>query len=120
MSGALLLATIAAFDLICVGTSTQTKNGVEQRPAPLESRLRIDLDADRWCGGPCDETAHFEKIEERKLTFFDQNIGSFVNTLTINRESGAYFFYRLSGRDAEIATAHCERAPFSGFPARKF
>lgn len=122
---ALALQGAAAFNLICTGTYTSG----ELLARPEETRqvqvtLRVDLARGRWCGGTCETTAPIHRVTDTQITFrYEDNRRLDTDTITtVNRESGEYFDRErfLSFNRYSMTMGTCERAPFTGFPARRF
>lgn len=123
--GALQVA--ATFNLICTGTSTHGKlfdfKAAKANERPFKKELRVDLVRMRWCLGECTTTTPIVSVSDTKIVFEAEDDGGFDTVHMVNRESGTYG-YRM--RDMNIGylmmmeTGSCERAPFTGFPHRKF
>lgn len=111
-----------AFNLVCAGMMMPLDRSAA--PEPINFELRIDLDAKRWCRGDCSETIPIQAVGETVILLEAYELGALFISTTVNRESGNYESKSeasIGGRPAGNAIfATCERAPFTGFPARKF
>jgi hypothetical protein len=121
---ALLLALAAAapqpqhFDLVCTGTP-QADGALVWEGVDL--KLRIDLDARKWCEGDCKVINDVADVQpavlwlEKESTI--EEARGLVHFRIVDRETGEYTRVRESREFARIAQkASCNRAPFSGFP----
>ncbi len=113
-------AAPAPFNLDCSGTIQTTVGNIKEQPVPQKYELRVDLAAHRWCGGECRETHSLESVEPRELIMVNQRDGPNSTYMTVNRESGAYYYSRVAANSSTVAKMQCERQPFTGFPERKF
>ena len=124
------MTTIAAttalvFNLICTGTTHIGKFMGEDQVVQFNEILRVDLDRKRWCKEKCTETRPIFEVTPERIKF-EQDIRSDMDdTLSfVNRENGVFGFRdrRWVGSDMFVTytQATCKRAPFTGFPARKF
>lgn len=120
-----MLAVAAAFNLVCTGT-TYIGAGMtalkKENQSAYSATFRIDLDAERWCSGECTTTEHIYAIGQTKIMLKleqDEKIGS-ESFISLNREDGS-ILDRTKVNDFMIMNmGKCERAPFTGFPTRKF
>ena len=122
MSVAGIIAAAAAFNLICSGTqmtNTGQPGSVEQEPFTVV--YRIDLEERRWCIAGCTETQLLQSVGETEIVFKrrETQTGDFFD-MSVNRESGDYVSLIKFGSRNVIRTGNCKRAPFTGFPSRKF
>jgi hypothetical protein len=119
---------VAAFNLVCTGTgvtglfqpgSVQIQQKKEE---PFTAILRVDLDSKRWCSGECETTQPIFSVEPTRIIFRkDSDSDLQADTITFaNRESGYYFDRNRVGQFLSMNIGSCEKAPFSGFPERKF
>lgn len=124
--------TVAAFNLVCTGTYTSGQfmgRTEERRPAAIV--FRVDLDSGRWCSGDCTTTASIQRVSETQIVFrqrgdiMHSQSGDMTDEGTIvNRENGELLdrerYWLGNQMRYRMITGTCERAPFSGFPARRF
>ena len=122
---ALALQAVAAFNLVCTGTMIMGSAAHEYEP--LEGRftttIRVDLTSRRWCDGECRETAPLVRVTPTEIVFAELRPGGGSpsgGTHSVNRESGAYLYASRAGPVFLSHTGTCRRAPFTGFPARRF
>lgn len=127
MSAAIALATLMAwspqFDLVCSG-STRTDGG---EPRPTERRIRVDLDAGRWCQEECDRTWPIADAAQDVLVFDQEGQGDSaarrVALHRVSRVTGAWYSSvstRAPIRMLVVTEGTCEPAAFSGFPQPRF
>jgi hypothetical protein len=116
-----ILQAAVAFNLVCSVTSVS-----EGRSTPATIVYRVDLDASRYCTDDCRQTLSLARTTESDIVFQDgpSPYTGLLNHTRVSRESGNYFS-RISGSMGSIemlivTTGSCERAPFTGFPARQF
>jgi len=119
-------AAAAVFNLVCTGT---TFIGVgldaikKQNQTPYSETFRVDLNAERWCYGKCETTAHIYRVSPTMIMLKleqDEKIGS-ESFISLNREDGSIIDRtRGIGTFIVMNTGKCQPAPFTGFPARKF
>jgi hypothetical protein len=131
----LLAATMTAnptatnqFDLVCPGNQVSGLRsagalGLQgQKAEKVTLYFRVDISAKRWCGGDCLKTADINEVTDRTIMLVrdkDEQIG-FVSELGMNREDGSFIKRTIVGDFVAVTTGTCERATFSGFPARRF
>lgn len=126
MPGHVALAAAAAFNLICSGTTHSSKGFAENYPdAPFNEVYRVNLTSKRWCSRECTETQPIFEVTPERIVFEQDIRGDYDDTgRFVNRENGVYAYRdrRLIGSDIFLTWTRgsCKRAPFSGFPARKF
>lgn len=125
---AAVVAATAAFNLVCSGTFVvgSMNDIVTQKKTPTEVVYRIDLNEGRFCTGNCANTSPIYRVTDTQIIFEaseDKDAGS--DTLEmVNRESGQYLnrlrFLDLTTPTIIMTQGVCEKAPFTGFPVRKF
>lgn len=118
-------AAVAAFNLICSGTTEKTDfNG--SRSEPYSVTYRVDTSAKLWCIDDEEGCKTPEKLADLSATFI-----KFIDSTTdtprqyfryvdqVNRESGRHQSLTTSGRGAMIRIVtqegRCQPAAFSGF-----
>lgn len=121
------LAVAATFNLVCTGTKTigELTKFTNDHP-PFTRTLRVDLDNMRWCEDECNSTKPIKGLidnlivldlkEDPGKSVFDANDA----VVQVNRESGEYLDRVRTSGFVFMYTGHCEKAPFTGFPAFKF
>lgn len=123
---ALALQGAAAFNLVCTGTHTWgemfKKPLVENR---VQVTYRVDLDRGRWCSGKCETTAPLYGVTDTQIIFrLSEDKDAGADSITrVSRESGEYFNrdrWLLGDGLVSMTIGACERAPFTGFPAKRF
>jgi hypothetical protein len=133
-----LLLTIAAlvangavqpqqFDLVCTG---QQRFDISDPFKPASFRLRVDLDARKWCEDAppeihaelCSVLHDVAEVQPSFIAFdpdqtAEQQSMGIVRTHYVDRTTGEYVHYVHDRGPGMIEVkAHCEPAPFSGFP----
>jgi hypothetical protein len=101
---------LAAFDLSCVGTQSVLGQGYS---SSYQARLRIDLEAMRWCEGECAQARRIEQYNDDTLLLSP--------TLSVDRDSGVMTSVNPTGaaQRTYLMRAQCSTAPFSGFPGKR-
>ncbi|WP_411341377.1 hypothetical protein V6U71_05925 [Sphingopyxis sp. J-6] len=118
-----MLAAIAAFNLICSGTSTAGAILDLDKPrSAVQLVLRIDLEKNRWCSGDCSTTSEIQDVRETKIIFRMSEDDQGDDLFYVDRETGDFLDRKRSFAINWIilAQGNCEKAAFTGFPARKF
>lgn len=134
MLALLLAAQVAsAFNMDCVGRAQ-----VIEVTGPLQAKTtsdvaysvtyRVDLETGKWCAGPCEMTFPLKSVTESYITFsaHDTSSGALIidDETNVQRETGAYIartrFGTVELMTVTLIKAACNRAPFTGFPAKKF
>lgn len=118
MAASLALASAAAFNLVCLQTTLDGK-AVKRDPVVY----RVDMDAGRYCSDECLESEEIDKVTDLELFLMLKTTGRIQFLLRVNRESGNYVFrVEVGPNDPKpiVAEGHCEAAPFTGLPTRKF
>jgi hypothetical protein len=116
----------ATFNLVCTGTdSTWTRQGLgmkDKTEKPFAITYRVDLGSKRFCSGDCTLTKALVEVAETTITFEkDETPAILADTVAmVQRETGRYIYRARFGDFINLREATCERAPFSGFPTRKF
>lgn len=114
------IAFVAAFDLVCAGTTSILSDTAALQKQQLNVHFRIDLDAGRWCEGECKETNLLVAVTDTKIVLENIRNSDVLEMRQISRESGKLSGYGFFGPTSFAEDANCERAEFSGFPAKKF
>lgn len=122
----LLASTAALFNLVCTGTQfiggpADIWAGKNKTPYSVE--YRIDLKAERWCFGNCASTRPIHRVDSTQIVFEMSEDSTGDNLVVVNRESGAFLDrQRFLGAEGYTSMRYgtCVRAPFKGFPARRF
>lgn len=126
---ALAMQAIAAFNLVCTGTSFWGETRPLQMPEnrePFRAVIRVDLEAGRWCIDQCETTMPLRSVSNTEIVFRASEDSAGDTLMTANRESGEFLDrMRLIGAGSTgmyitMRTGICERAPFTGFPQRRF
>ena len=123
MTGAAALLAAATFNLVCTGATT---NGpmfdINAKGSPVRTVIRVDLDSGRWCSGDCATTSEINEIQETSIIFRAKEDERGDDFFAVNRESGKFIdrtrSFSINWSTLTIGT--CEKAPFTGFPARRF
>jgi hypothetical protein len=118
-----LAAAVAAFNLICTGTTTSGELLDLGKPkTPVTVILRVDLGANRWCSGDCKSTAEIKEVRENSIIFRMGEDDNGDDFFYVNRETGELFDRTRSFtlKWITLTQGNCEKAPFTGFPVRKF
>lgn len=117
-----LIAAVAAFNLICNGT-TFVGDMKKENQSAYSQTFRIDLEVGRWCSGACETTDTIARISDTQivLKLEREDEPHFESFILLNREDGSIldrtkFDYQL----LIMSSGKCKRGPFTGFPARKF
>lgn len=124
----ILAAAALGFNLVCSGTQW---TGVEadrvisskEKGEAFTDIYRVDLERGRWCFGQCTTSQPITKITDNELTLAQEGSGppvSGATMISVNRETGYLVHLVFIGGYRFKRNAVCERAPLSGFPARKF
>jgi hypothetical protein len=117
---ALATAVLMAFNLVCLGTETTTHDG-KKEALPYSETFGVDLASRRFCFSLCGKTFEIAKIEDTMITLVNNSDDmGFANYQIVDRETGL-FQQILTGGSYKISKiGRCERAPFTGFPVKKF
>lgn len=111
------------FDLVCTGEYTsKLSSDAKQDRGKTQLRLRVSLDLGRWCADECKETKPLVAVTDGEIVFersADREIDAY-DDVRVNRETGAYTSHHRINETEQDATEACVKAPFSGFPGRKF
>lgn len=118
-----LLQSPSQFDLVCTGHTTR---GAERGKA-FSERIRVDLEAERWCKDDCDRPVDFFEVTPSVLTLERTEPAPrglrITSWTTIDRTTGAYQqFTSIIGAAAQVSQVEgqCVREAFSGMPAPRF
>lgn len=116
--------TATQFDLVCSGTRQSSINGPVE---PHEYRLRIDLEAERWCWNECPRTMPIVEIAPDQLTLLSERVDTdrtrSTHENTVSRVTGEHRAIWIESRPFPTfveTKGQCEAADFSGFPAARF
>jgi hypothetical protein len=127
MPVSLLVQSLIAFNLACTGSSVSVHGGrIHGELRPMSVVFRIDLDANRFCSDVCAETQPIASVTYGDIVLQDEieKVSGEVIYRTVSRESGRYYAQRKTGVGRKlkrvVMVGNCERAPFTGFPERKF
>lgn len=89
----------------------------------MDDRLRVDLDAMKWCMGDCKIIRDIAAVQPSLLWLekpSEYEIASeIVHFRVVDRESGEYKYINETRFGRTAAKGHCDRADFSGFPKVK-
>ena len=128
MTATFAITTLAAFNLICAGTTQKTLTVLPPEGASQYTEtFRINLDDGRWCKGGCAETQPIVETSDTEIVLsrLSDNRGQALET--INRESGRHSYFIRIENFANSGVpmirsqkGECQMHPFTGFPARKF
>lgn len=113
---------VMAFNLICSGTSTRFNPDEGEIRTNFTLVIRVDLESSRWCHSDCEETIPIANVTATTIQFQDFRSGDLPITISqsVNRESGNYQMVLRAVDGGVVRSGRCERAPFTGFPARRF
>ena len=121
-----IVATVAAFNLICTGTTflgSGTDALKKENQFAYSETFRVDLHSGRWCSGNCATTSPIYSVDPTKIMLKleeDKTMG-WESFILLNREDGSILDRtKMGGELMAMSTGNCERAPFTGFPARRF
>lgn len=126
---ALALQAAMAFNLVCTGTyylGEMRGLGLPEDRQPFRAIIRVDLRSQRWCIDDCQTTSRLLRVSDTLIVFHASEDSAGDNVMTANRENGAFLDrMRLNAQGSASAfismrTGTCERAPFTGFPQRRF
>ncbi|WP_313536473.1 hypothetical protein [Sphingomonas sp.] len=119
------LQAVAAFNLVCTGNSVSGRIDdfkTFEAKSPFKREIRVDLERMRWCDDECTATRPIKSFTETGIVFDLKEEAGLETWHMVNRESGSYIL-RVRGSEinyVRMDTGSCERAPFTGFPTRKF
>ena len=123
-----VLATVAAFNMICSGTEVFSLAPVER---PYDASYRIDLARGQWCEGGCDTACPIASVAGDRIVLRDGPPprsatdrrairGGLWQTVEIDRASGALFDERTNGATAVVIRTtrrgQCRETDFTGLP----
>jgi hypothetical protein len=120
MTATTLFAVAAAFNLVCTGTHVQTKNSSVVPDAPFSHTYRVDLNNGRYCLATCEQTHPIFQTTDTKIIFTRLEQDSILIEVSVSRETGFYNAISNSPSGSGWSQGTCTKAPFTGFPARKF
>ena len=121
-----LLAAAATFNLTCAGT-VETTTILGTRTGPYSYTYRIDLDAQKWCNGDCEEINPIYSVQPDAIMLENVNTASPTEEERvvdiIDRKTGEHSLWsinkNLSNPRYTILMKHkgtCEKSAFTGFP----
>ena len=118
-------AALAAFNLVCTGTTTvgSVTNGPSREgQSSFALVYRIDLVSKRWCVGKCDSTNPIFSIDDTTiiLDYRQNDAKTSEKIIGLGREDGSLTYADREDDIMITGQGKCERAPFAGFPAKKF
>lgn len=121
------LQTVAAFNLVCTGTYQHVPVASLPMPPPAGGTpftiiYRVDLESRRYCADTCTTTEALASVTDTMITFRLYPLGNEASgdVSSVNRETGMYTSVLIIGSGAIVSQGTCERAPFTGFPQRRF
>lgn len=123
---AIALQAVAAFNLVCSGThvtATLVDNPhglADRREASATWTYRVDLVANRWCRDACETTQNILRVTDTMIYFRRMDEHPFRIFTYVSRETGEILDQDNAADQVSVWRGRCERAPFSGFPARRF
>ena len=122
-----LAAAVAAFNLICTGTSTASAMGLNASQSYTKV-FRIDLATKRYCAGKCSEVYKIDEVRPEILILSrsaESQEGSehVVISEAIDRQTGRHWRQFTSTNENDVFKSEfngsCKRARFTGFPKPK-
>jgi hypothetical protein len=119
---ALTAAIAASFNLACPVAFVQRIGDLPPSKAKYAKELRVDLQTSRWCDDECRETRPISSVTESELILQSEaqpDINAY-DSVTVNRESGAFSSHHRINDVSYDETGVCEKRPFSGFPTKRF
>ncbi|MBN8263117.1 MAG: hypothetical protein J0M21_00510 [Xanthomonadales bacterium] len=116
--------TATKFDLICSGTRQM---GLEAAAVAHEYRIRVDLDAGRWCWDACERTFEIAEAAPDRIVFAKDEVDTPRQRRTlenaVSRLTGEHRLVSIETRPLPRfmeTKGQCEPGSFSGFPAARF
>ena len=122
-----LAAASMVFNLVCSGTSSEShRDQRDDRVNPRVVAFRVDMTRQRWCMEDCQTLIPTAKVTDSFITFGD-NVNHEKRVLTqVFRNTGAMASC-VGGKLMDAPgtyrigfSGNCKKAPFSGFPRRRF
>lgn len=116
-------AAVAAFNLVCTGTFTSGKIlEIDQSESAVKLVLRIDLGSNRWCSADCKSTAVIKEVLDTSIIFRMSKDDDGDDFFSVSRETGDFIdrTRNFAINWITMTRGNCEKAPFTGFPVRKF
>lgn len=120
MTATALMAVAAAFNLVCSGTHLQIENGKALPEKQITHSFRVDLESGRYCRESCEQTHPLYDVSATQIVFTRLEHNSILVDVRVSRESGFYSAISNSPSGSGWTQGTCTRAPFTGFPSRKF
>lgn len=117
------IAVAMAFNLICTGEASLSKGAFTPREnvTQVTKTYRVDLERERWCEDACVETRPIYQVGDGAIVLSARETEPGDDQITmINRESGEWLDRVRAVGLVAMTTGKCEKASFTGFPARKF
>lgn len=121
MTNALSLAAI--FAMVATPAAAADQFNLHCRLGKTELSYRVDLLRKEACVGACEHVWKIGSVTTGELTLVDTLANyptEIPQTVTVNRQTGAYHHWIDGGREAITEDGECTPAPFTGFPASKF
>jgi hypothetical protein len=117
----------SAFNLICTGMDDRQDKApalgghqpVPSTNAPFREVYRVDLHQRRWCAGECRTTRGLYSVTPDTITFEFERTPPYSHAF-VSRETGKYVRQAYFGTVESFRWGSCKRAPFTGFPMRRF
>ena len=118
-------AQLTQFNLECVGTNSNIKDGVK-KTLPWRTRFRIDLLRRVYCIDECRTLLDIYSITANEITLRQFESAALFDTEIVNRMTGGYI--QLSGTKPPVIStdefnnisAKCDPEPFTGLPQQRF
>lgn len=123
MTLTLVMAIAATFNLVCTGNETtgrMSSNRATDEKTSFTEVYRVDLLNNRWCSDVCRDTKAIKLVDDTHINLQSGSYAGVESFLTISRETGDYFYMFRTNSAFRTRSGSCERAPFTGFPERKF
>lgn len=116
--------TATQFDLVCSGTR---QVGVDAAPVPHDYRIRVDLEARRWCWDSCERTYEIAEVAPDRIVFerstTDTPRKRSMSENSVSRQTGDHRLIWIESRPLPTymeTKGTCDPAAFSSFPAARF
>lgn len=120
MTVAAMMATAAVFNLVCSGTHNQIEKGKALPDKPFIHTYRVDLGSGRYCLADCKQTQPIYQVTDTQIQFVRLERDGILVDVSVSRESGFYNSISNAPSGSGWSQGTCTRAPFTGFPLRKF
>lgn len=116
--------TATRFDLVCSGTR---QTGLDADPVPHDYRIRVDLEASRWCWDSCERTYEIVEVAPDRIVFQRSNEDTprkrSTSENSVSRQTGEHHLLWIESRPAAIfieTKGQCRPAAFTPFPQTMF